>query len=288
MTQLDQFESVFKAASKEAFHFASVDIEKVMVITDLDATDAAQWATSVEGFLSVLRSDGKGPSWKVLSDSDYDSVEAIQRAVQEESPDLVCTYRNLKSDAWRWPYSLGAYANALVRTVAPPVLLLPHPKVDRQKDWTLINTDRVLVVTDHLAGDDRLVNYGVRFCEEKGALFLAHIEDDVVFERYMRAIEKLPAIDTEIARTQIKHQLLREAHDFVVQCRAIIAKHRPSIHVDEVVELGHQVAHYKQIVEKHQVDLLILHGDDVQHEIAMHGVAYALTVELTALPILLL
>ena len=38
MPKIDQFESIFRAASKEAFEPAAVKFERVMVVTDLDET----------------------------------------------------------------------------------------------------------------------------------------------------------------------------------------------------------------------------------------------------------
>ena len=49
----------------------------------------------------------------------------------------------------------------------------------------LHDTNRVMVMTDHLTGDSRLVNFAVRFTEPDGTLFLTHIEDDAVFDRYV-------------------------------------------------------------------------------------------------------
>ena len=38
MPKIDQFESIFRAASKEAFEPATVQFERLMVVTDLDET----------------------------------------------------------------------------------------------------------------------------------------------------------------------------------------------------------------------------------------------------------
>ena len=49
-----------------------------------------------------------------------------------------------------------------MRKTNPPVLVLPHP-ISGGYEWAGINTDRVMVVTDHLTGDNVLVDYGVAF-----------------------------------------------------------------------------------------------------------------------------
>ena len=42
-----------------------------------------------------------------------------------------------------------------------------------------------MAITDHLTGDDRLVNFAVKFTDDLGYLFLAHVEDATIYEKYI-------------------------------------------------------------------------------------------------------
>ena len=76
-------------------------------------------------------------------------------------------------------------------------------------DDRLAKLERVLVVTDHLTGDDRLVNWGVHLCPESGRLVLAHVEDDHTYDRYIDVIGKLKNLDTDTA-ADVTRKLARE------------------------------------------------------------------------------
>jgi len=51
--------------------------------------------------------------------------------------------------------------------------------------------------------------------------------------------------------------------------------------------MGHRLQDYKRLVTEHDVDLLVMNTKD-HEQLAMHGVAYPLTVELRDTPLLLL
>ena len=55
----------------------------------------------------------------------------------------------------------------------------------------------------------------------------------------------------------------------------------------EVVTLGHHLDEYKRLVIEHDVDLLVMNTKD-DDQMAMHGLAYPLAVELRGVPMLLL
>lgn len=287
MTQLDHFESAFAAASKDVFHLHEPSLRKVCIVTDLDADDAAAFADKVKRFLDVLHVKGD-VDWRVLGKADYDDVGQLLEMVLDDKPDLICTYRNLNNDEFAFPYSLGAYLNVLVRLSKPPVLVLPHPRKEKGYSWTEINTDRVMVVTDHLTGDERLVNWGVHFTEDKGTLYLSHVEDDATLQRYLDVIAKIPQLSSDVANEKLKAQLLKEPTDYIRSCQKVIQDAGVPLTVEAVVRTGHTVADHRHLVEEREVDLLVLRSHDDAHEVAMHGVAYTLTVELTGLPMLLL
>ncbi len=285
MTNVDQFESFFKAATKTSFVYQAVDIRRVLLVTDLEEEPAQQLSGQVRNFLAVLGEDAS-VNWRTVQGNGFGSVKELLDLVEEEGPDLVCAYRHLHSQAWRWPYSLGEELDVLTQITSSPVLVLPHPKA-QALDEILQGTRSVMAITNHLTGDHRLVNFAARFTEEKGALFLTHIEDEGVFKSYMDVISKIPAITTESAEAEILRQLLKEPHDYIRSCSETLQSEGLGFNVQEIVTLGHHVADVTRLVEEHQVDFLVLNTKD-EDQAAMHGLAYSLAVELRRIPLLML
>ncbi len=286
MPNIDRFESVFRSAAKTVFHHRPVVLRSVLVVTDLAAEAAADYVARVKGFLAGLPK-ADAVRWSVAQGDEVETVGALLERVQKEQPDLVCTYRNLHSGAFRWPYTLGDHVEVLTQVTSVPVLLLPRPDAAAALDERLTNTDRVMAVTDHLTGDDALVNWAVALTAPKGTLLLAHVEDEAVFERYMAVIGKVPDVDTAIAREQIRGQLLKEPRDFIETCRAGLAAAGVEVTVAAEVALGHHLSVYRDLVEQHRVDLLVMNTKD-EDQLAMHGLAYPLAVEFRGLPLLML
>ncbi len=286
MTTIDQFESVFKAAAKTVFKHTSIDFRKILVVTDELGRDVKTFGDKVRSFLKVL-GDRRNLIWRDVSGDEFQTVENLLHLVLNEAPDLICTYRNLHSTAWRWPYSLGSHLDVLTQHTVVPVMVLPHPQVGRARDHAIQNTDSVMAITSHLLGDQTLVNYAVEFTQWDGTLHLTNIEDSDTFERYMDSISKIPSIDTESAREEIAKKLLDEAHDYVRSCREVLEKEKVSIRIKEIVTMGTRVEEYKKLIQDHKVDLLVMHTKD-QDQLAVHGMAYPLAVELREIPILLI
>jgi len=285
MTNVDQFESTFRAAAKEVFEFRPVSIDRVLVITDLDADEAEALTTRIRRFLRTI--DPGDDGWTVLHGDTTHDVERLLEIVNESSADLVCTYRHLHGDGWRYPYTLGDHLEVLTQKTAIPVLVVPHPAAGRASDHALEDASAVMAITDHLTGDSRLVNVAARFTEPGGTLYLAHVEDEHVFERYIDIIGKIPALETDVARETMRERLLKEPHDFVASCRAGLEAAGIDLHVNEIISLGHRLRTYVELVESHTVSLLVLNTkDEDQH--AMHGLAYPLAVELRQIPLLML
>ena len=209
------------------------------------------------------------------------------KAIEKHKPDLIVTYRHLHSSAWQWPYSLGEYLDVMTQATSVPLLVLPHPDDDRALPHSIQDTDRVMAVTNHLTGDNRLVNIAVAFTKPSGTCWLTHVERKSVFERYMDAISKIPAIDTDVAREALSEQLLKEPRDFIAACRAAIDAQGLPIRIEEVVSMGRQIDEYGELIAKREIDLLVLHTKD-KGQLAMHGAAYTLAVELRNIPLLML
>lgn len=145
-----------------------------------------------------------------------------------------------------------------------------------------------MVLTDHLTGSARLVNYGLALTPRGGTLVLAHLEDDATFKRYIDVISKIPGIDTDEAEQAIKRQLLKEPHDYISSCREeLLGQDQLDLQVQEEVRMGHHVADCRELAQANDVDLIVMNTKD-EEQLAMHGLAYPLAIELRDIPLLLL
>lgn len=285
MSKLDQFESAFKSASKATYTHAEVEIGKVMVLTDLEAEASRRFTTDVRQFLEVLGGDSL--SWVDSLGTEYADVGALLEVIEQRRPELICTYRNLFGPARDFPFSLGAFVDVLTQATSTPVLLMPPPDDDGRLARRCEETRQVMVLTGTLTGSDQMVHYGVRFVQAEGTLVLAHLEDDATFRRYIDTISKIPSIDTDVARETIEQQLLKEPRDYVQSCKAGLARDCPKLEVITEVRMGHRVSDCKQLVDDHDIDLMVLNTKDAE-QLAMHGLAYPLAIELRHIPLLML
>jgi nucleotide-binding universal stress UspA family protein len=300
MTRVDQFESVFKRADKTPYAHEWVDVNAVLVLTDLDADALGTFSARVRAFLGNLdHKPGGEPSdtrWSTITGDRFGGVDELLALVDEEQPDLICTYRSLHSQAWRSSHTLGRYVDILAQETAVPVLLLPHPRAEIEAPESFphgppqygdTGTRTVMAMTDHLTGDHHLIHWAARFTKRGGALVLTHVEDGATFERYMDVISKIPNLDTDEARETIEAQLIREPHDYIQSCAKALAEAQLGIDVEEVVTMGHRLFEYRRLIAGHDADLLVMNTKD-QEQLAMHGLAYPLVVELRDVPILML
>lgn len=284
MTKVDQFESVFRAAAKTLFEYEPIEVASVLVVSDEPQGPASDFGDRVHQFLSVL-DRGENVRWRTVHGGEYGTVPELLEIVESEQPGLVCTYRHLHSDSWRWPYTLGEYVDVLTQVTSTPVLVLPHPK--RQLERPVHDTDVVMAMTDHLVGDDRLVNWAARFTDEGGRLVLTHVEDDGAFERFIETVSRIPSIDTEDVRSRVLERSLRDAHDYVGSCAFALARAGLPFAVEEIVTHGHHLSEYRRLVQEQDADLLIMNTKD-EDQLAMHGLAYPLAIEIRSIPLLLL
>ena len=281
MTRIDQFESAFRASAKTRFRYENIVIKKALVVTDLDDYQTRLFADKVRQFLSHLGD----VEWTDYHGDAVKSVGDLLDAVEKDRPDLICTYRHLHSGAWRWPYGLGEHLDVLAQVTTTPVLVMPRPDDDAMEK--VENTDRVMAITSSLPGDHQLVNYAVRFTLARTKLYLTHVEDEAIYKRYVDIIGKLPSIDTRSAAAAIKRQLLKEAADYIESCIELLAKEGVTVEVEPIVELGHHLSQYKKLIQQHEIDLLVFNTKD-DDQLAMHGLAYPLAVELRRVPMLML
>lgn len=286
MTQIDQFESVFRSAAKEVFSFHALSFSKALLVTDL-AEAEAQTLIGHASLVTKGLEAHKRLQWQHLSVDSVASTQELLAQVDAAAPDLICTYRNLGSSTWQFPHSLGEHLDVLTQCTKVPVLVLPHPKLGYDYQQAAANGQRVMAVTDHLSGDGRLINHAVHFSEKNGTLYLAHVEDDHQFERVMDAISKIPTIDTEDARKRLSEKLLAGPRDYIGSAKTALASAGVDINIEMHVSFGHHLKDYQSLIEEHKVDLLVMNTKD-DDQLAMHGLAYPLAVELRELPLLML
>ena len=89
------------------------------------------------------------------------------------------------------------------------------------------------------------------------------------------------------ARELIAEQLLAVPTQYVESCTAALGRTAAGTSVERVVEFGHRITRYRELVEGNGVDLLVTNTKD-EDQLAMHGMAYALSVEITDVAQLLL
>ena len=68
---------------------------------------------------------------------------------------------------------------------------------------------------------------------------------------------------------------------------ALAQEGKVPITVESLVQTGHRVSDYTRLVDAHEVDVLVFHSRD-EDQVAMHGTAYPLAVELRSVPLLLI
>lgn len=283
MDHIDEFESMFRKAERASFSHVEIPIESVALVTDGDAATAEELKGALQNFLPVLAEAGE---WRLISGDDYSNVAQLQEKLEAEQTDLIITQRHLQEDSLVPQHSLGVYVDVLTQVTSIPVLVLPgtaaHPI-----DISGKVAQKTMVVADHISGDSRLINYGARFCPNGGTLWLCHVEDDAVLARIAGAFERIPEIDTEIGRKLLEAQLLKEASDYIRTCVEELRKDRPRIACESRVVTGHFLKQYKKLIEEAGIDLLVANTKD-EDQLAMHGMAYSLSVELIETPMLLL
>lgn len=285
MTQIDQFESIFRAASKNPFEYSDWQVNRVLIVGDGTDEETENIEKRLQEFLSHAF-DLDSVEWIQLSGDGFNNVKQLIESVEKHAPDLICCRRNLHVQADEYSYSLGVYVEVLTQVTNVPVLLLPTESEDSGPQWHR-ESKTVVAITDHLDADAMIVNSAIKLTSKGGKLFLAHVEDERAFQRYMHVIEKIAEIDSETAVEKVRERLLMEPQDFIESCRAKIGELNLDIEVLPVVKMGHNLTDYKEIVDTHRADLVVIHSKD-QDQLAMHGVAYPLTIELHRTPMLLI
>jgi hypothetical protein len=280
---IDEFESIFRRSERELFQYVEIPIESITVISDGDANHAQQTIKMAKEFIPRLEST---PNWRTICGDEFRTVSELLDVLNSVQTDLIITHRHLHEDSFVPQHSLGVHLDVLTQTTSIPVFVLPGSAAQPASVADRF-CDRVMVVADHISGDNGLINYAARMCRTGGTMWLCHIEDDRVFERYMNTIAKIPEIDSDDARILIENQLVRDAQEYIDGCATVIQAEGPNIIVKSHVGRGHHLKDYCKLVEDNDIDLLVVNTKD-DDQLAMHGRAYSLSVELTDVSMLLL
>ena len=286
MSTVDQFESVFRAAAKTNYVHEKHPLAKVLLVTDMEKAEATLYLQTVRKFLEGILPETQ-TDWMLVSKDGFENVKDLLDKVEEHQPDLVISYRNLRSDAWRWPYSLGEHLDVLTQVTTTPVLVLPHPDREDATGFLDRPLQTVMAVSGHLCGEGTLVGYSSAFTPSGGKLILSHVEDELTLDRYLDAIEKIPELDSEVARETILSRLLNDAKDFSESAREALRETDLDITVECHAKVGRRLEDYRKLIEDEHVDLLVMHAKE-DDQMAMHGMAHPLAVELRTVPLLLL
>ena len=176
MSTVDQFESVFKAAAKSSYFHETLALKKILLVSDLEENESKLYLSSVQQYFSTILGKEK-TEWDSCCGKDFKTVKDLLGKVEEIRPDLIITYRNLRSESWRWPYSLGEHLDVLTQVTTTPVLVLPHPDRENSSDLLARPPVNVMAVSGHMCGEGTLVKYASAFTPSGGKLILSHVED---------------------------------------------------------------------------------------------------------------
>lgn len=257
----------------------------MLIVTDLSREEAEEYGQKIQAYLqATIRKDTY--QIEIWSKDDYCPWPMMKERIKGKKPDLLITYRMLFAQDISPNKSLGSYIDLLSQDTEHPLLVTPHPKLFSM-DHILKEEGAVLVATEHLIEDNRLVNFALKFVVPEAPLILVHIEDEDTFRYYMEAISKIPDISTEVAKTQLREQLLADRIHYAESVEEVLKDKAPEIKVETFIKFGHLVSSYRELLQSHTTDLLVMNTKD-DTQLAMHSVGYSLAVEFRQTPILLL
>lgn len=284
MSSIGEFESLFKRALREKYEFTQIGIDKVLTITDMDPTRASVFGVQVENFLESCL--GVKPKFvETMDGSKFDNWSDLQKRLDQLNPDLIVSYRLLRVNDLRIETSLGVYIDTISQQTDFPVLVMPHPDLE-DVDAAEVHSGNTVVATEHIYKDNELLDFAIAFTPAKGNLHLVHVEDEDTFNYYIRAIEKIPAIDTEAAREGLLEQLESAPRHYLESAKELIAEIRDDLSVNITTGIGHLINAYKELISETKADLLVFQTKD-DTQMAMHSLGYSLAVEFNKIPVLL-
>ena len=256
-------------------------LKRATLVTDRDHESAESTRAAVGAYLPALA----GLDWTTITVDADATVGAVAKEVETSQPDLIVAFRHLGESSLVPQHSLGVHLDVLTQVASQPVLVLPGTAAERAELPSRATTG--MVVTDHIRGERRLISTAAGLLSPGSTLWLCHVEDEAVLERYLRLIGQIPELDTDVAAAKLPSLLQAEASDYLAAAVAGLQEAGLELTVETLVTQGHRFREFRGLVEHHAVDLLVLNtkNDD---QLAMDGMAYALAVELIQTPLLLL
>ncbi len=281
--QIDKFESRFKSAYKKGYNYQNIEFSKITLITRKNLNHAKKIQEISSNLLPQYKEQYE---WSLLPEDSFSSVREVLEKIEEFKPDIIISERNIKVTEESLVYGLSPYVETITQVTQTPVLLLANQSTE-QLEASIQNCDKVLAETNRLTGDDRIINWAVAFARPNGSLHLNHIEDSKTFNRYAEVLEKIPEINSALAQTKLKEELLKLPSDFISSVEKVLKTEVPELTVEGFVVLGHSIKDYKKFIETHEIDLLIVNSKNEDH-LAMEGIAYEIAVEFKSNTILFL
>ncbi|PCJ19538.1 MAG: hypothetical protein COB02_07270 [Candidatus Cloacimonadota bacterium] len=285
MSEIDQFESVFLSAFHESFKYEHKSIQSILFLGDLGADVLANTFEKVTSMLQAIFSTDH-PKFSYNQVNPQNTTADILDIIESQKPDLIISYRNLYSNAWQYPHSLGEHLDVLLQKTDVPVLVIPHPYSDYSAQHATQNTDKVMVLSDHLSTENKLTSIAADFTQKNGELTLFHFENQYQFDRMINTISCIQQINTDVAKTEIKKKIISEANHYMNSCEKLLKKTHPGILIHKKCIFGTLISSINDYINQNQIDLLVINTKD-QDQLAMHGLSYPLAVELRQIPILM-
>lgn len=283
--RIDEFESIFRSADKPVFHFAPPKVEKILLMSDLSGQEAQRFEARLQQFVESGEPGGN-ITWEAVHGEEPETRDELLKIVEEHAPDLIVTHRNLHDGIKDPHFGLGVYVEVLSQTTQAPVMVVPR-LWDEAFEKATEKLEDVMLVADHLARDDRVVNWAVHFVNNSGMLVFTQVESQFEYERYMAAISRIPGIETELAAEEIRRELLKEAEDYIQRCREMLAQVKPNLQTEAIVTMGYPLTAYRELLKQHHHEMLVIDSKD-ERQIAMRGLAYAMAVEFSDIAMLLI
>ncbi len=279
--RLDLFESIFKRAQRINFEYSPPVLASVLVL--LPEQPDALAAPFIERALALINRPS-APAITRRSLPNNTDERHISNLVLDLAPDLIVLQRHLLQGEHAFNRGFGGVVQSLIQHHATPILVLPNQLTDAQAPSEFRT---VAAVVDHPLNNHGLVNWASTFCPPAATLCLHHIEAEDQFERILKAIERIPELNTETARTTLKRELMQEAQSFLDHCQVTLEQYRPDVTVQHSVEMARVQHGYLNWITETQPDLIVLDTLDATKALN-RGIAAALSLQFTDLPFLLL
>ena len=104
---------------------------------------------------------------------------------------------------------------------------------------------------------------------------------------YAEAVAMAKIYNTELASEKIHNKLLEMPRDYIDTISGVLTSEGIQEDIIPIVHMGHALSDYKKIINDNEIDLVVINTKD-EKQLAMHGMAYALAVEIRDRPLLLL